>query len=184
MKRLVIGMTGASGAIYGVRILEVLKGQAETHLIMTEQAKKTLLLETDVTIKSVESLASFVHTNEDLTDPLSSGSFMTAGMVIIPCSMKTLSAVANSYSQNLIGRAADVALKERRRLILVARETPLHLGHLKLMTMVTEMGAIVLPPMPGFYHRPETVSQLIDHTVGKVLDLFEIPHNLFRRWQE
>ena len=184
MKRLVIGITGASGAIYGVRLLEVLRGKIETHLIMTEQAKQILLLETDVSVRAVESLASFVHANDDLSSPLSSGSFITQGMVIIPCSIKTLSAVAHSYSQNLIGRAADVNLKERRRVVLVVRETPLHLGHIRLMALVTEMGGVVLPPVPGFYHRPAAIADIVDHTLGKILDLFDMPHELFRRWQK
>jgi 4-hydroxy-3-polyprenylbenzoate decarboxylase len=184
MKRLVIGITGASGAIYGVRLLEVIRGKIETHLIMTEQAKQTLLLETDLSVRDVESLASFVHSNDDLGSSLSSGSFITQGMVIIPCSIKTLSAVAHSYSQNLIGRAADVSLKERRRVVLVVRETPLHLGHIRLMALATEIGCVVLPPVPGFYHRPATIADIVNHTLGKILDLFDIPHELFRRWQK
>ena len=184
MKRLVIGISGASGVIYGIRMLEVLSGKIETHLIMTEQAKRTLALETDIAVETAESLASFVHFDSDLTSPLSSGSFRTQGMIIIPCSIKTLSAVANSYSQTLIARAADVNLKERRRVVLVVRETPLHLGHLRLMAQVTEIGGVVLPPVPAFYHRPNSITDIIDHTVGKILDLFEIPHKLYRRWRE
>ena len=182
MKRLIIGISGASGVIYGIRMLEVLKGKLETHLILTEQAKQTLALETSITAGTVEALASFVHSNNDLSSPLASGSFLAQGMVIIPCSIKTLSAVANSYSQALIARAADVNLKERRRVVLVVRETPLHLGHIRLMARVTEMGGVIFPPLPAFYHRPETVSDIIDHSIGKLLDLFDIPHQLFRRW--
>jgi 4-hydroxy-3-polyprenylbenzoate decarboxylase len=184
MKRLVIGISGASGVIYGIRMLEVLRGKIETHLVMTEQAKRTLACETDITVETVESLASFVHLDSDLASPLSSGSFRTQGMIIIPCSIKTLSAVANSYSQTLIARAADVNLKERRRVVLVVRETPLHLGHLRLMAQVTEIGGVVLPPVAAFYSRPNSITDIIDHTVGKILDLFEIPHKLYRRWRE
>jgi len=182
MKRLVIGISGASGVIYGIRMLEVLRGKIETHLIMTERAKQTLSLETTMPAKAAESLASFAYSDNDLSSPLASGSFLTKGMIIIPCSIKTLSAVANSYSQTLIVRAADVNLKERRRVVLVVRETPLHLGHLRLMARVTEMGGVILPPMPAFYHRPETISEIIDHSIGKILDLFDITHQLFRRW--
>ncbi len=170
--------------IYGIRMLEVLRGKAETHLVMTDQAKKILACETDLTVKAVESLASFVHSDKDLSSPLASGSFINHGMIIIPCSIKSLSAVANSYTQSLIARAADVNLKERRRVVLVVRETPLHLGHLRLMAQVTEMGGVVLPPVPAFYHRPKSIMDIVDHTVGKALDLFEIPHKLFRRWGE
>jgi len=184
MKRLVIGISGASGVIYGIRMLEMLRSKLETHLILTEQAKQTLALETSITVGEVESLASFVHSDNDLSSPLASGSFLTQGMIIIPCSIKTLSAVANSYSQTLIARAADVNLKERRRVVLVVRETPLHLGHLRLMARVTEIGGVILPPLPAFYHRPETISDIIDHTIGKILDIFDIPHDLFRRWRE
>jgi len=184
MKRLVIGISGASGVIYGIRMLEVLRGKLETHLILTEQAKQTLALETSITVSTVESLASFVQSDNDLSSPPASGSFLTQGMIIIPCSIKTLSAVANSYSQTLIARAADVNLKERRRVVLVVRETPLHLGHLRLMARVTEMGGVIFPPLPAFYHRPETISDIIDHSIGKILDLFDIPHHLFRRWRE
>jgi 4-hydroxy-3-polyprenylbenzoate decarboxylase len=184
MKPLVIGITGASGVIYGIRMLEVLRSRVETHLIMTEHAKQTLSLESDMSVEAVESLASATHANDDLAGPLASGSFITQGMIIIPCSIKTLSGIAQSYAQNLLIRAADVNLKERRRVVLVVRETPLHLGHLKLMAAVTEMGGIVLPPMPGFYNRPQTVTQLLDHTIGKILDLFEIQHELFPRWRQ
>ena len=184
MKRLVVGISGASGTIYGIRMLEVLRGKIETHLVITEQAKQTLSLETDVTVGAVESLASFVHSDSDLSSPLASGSFITQGMIIIPCSIKTLSAVANSYCQTLIARAADVNLKERRRVVLVVRETPLHLGHLRLMAQVTKIGGVILPPVPAFYYKPKNVTEIIDYTIGKILDLFEIPHQLFPRWGE
>ena len=184
MRRLVIGISGASGVIYGIRMLEVLRGKIETHLVITEQAKQMLPLETDVTLKAVESIASYVHSDNDLSSSLASGSFKTLGMIIIPCSIKTLSAVANSYNQTLIARAADVNLKERRRIVLVVRETPLHLGHLKLMADVTRAGGVVLTPVPAFYLKPDSIADIIDHTVGKILDLFEIPHKLFRRWRE
>jgi 4-hydroxy-3-polyprenylbenzoate decarboxylase len=184
MKRLVVGISGASGVIYGIRMLEVLRGKIETHLVMTEQAKQTLSLETDLTVGAVESLASFVHSDNDLSSPLASGSFITQGMIIVPCSIKTLSAVANSYGQALIARAADVNLKERRCVVLVVRETPLHLGHIRLMAKVTEMGGVVLPPVPAFYHKPASITDIVDYTIGKILDLFEIPHLLFHRWRE
>ena len=170
--------------IYGIRMLEVLRGKMETHLVMTEHAKQTLSWETDITAETVESLASFVHSDNDLASPLSSGSFITQGMIIIPCSIKTLSAVASSYSQTLIARAADVNLKERRRVVLVVRETPLHLGHLKLMAQVTEMGGVIVPPVPAFYYKPKSVTDIVDYTLGKILDLFEIQHGLFQRWGE
>ena len=183
MKRLIIGISGASGIMYGIRMLEVLQGNIETHLVITDQAKHTLSLETEKTLKEVESLASFVHSDNDLSSALASGSFQTRGMIIIPCSIKTLSAVANSYNQTLIARAADVSLKERRRVVLVVRETPLHLGHLELMAKATKIGGVILPPVPAFYHKPESISDIIDHTVGKALDLFDIPHKLFQRWR-
>jgi len=184
MRRLIVGMSGASGVIYGIRMLEVLRGKIETHLIVTEHAKQTLVWETDIALSDVESLASYVHSDHDLSSPLASGSFRSLGMVIIPCSIKTLSAVANSYCQALIARAADVNLKERRRVVLAVRETPLHLGHLRLMTQVTEMGGVVFPPVPAFYHKPKSVSDLIEHTIGKILDLFEIRHKLSHPWRD
>jgi 4-hydroxy-3-polyprenylbenzoate decarboxylase len=184
MKRLVVGISGASGVIYGIRMLEVLRGKMETHLVITEQAKRMLSFETDLTMGKVKKLASFVHSDNDLSSPVASGSFKTSGMIIIPCSIKTLSAVANSYSQTLIARAADVNLKERRRVVLVVRETPLHFGHIRLMAQVTEMGGVIMPPVPAFYHKPETIADIVDYTVGKILDLYEIEHQLFRRWGE
>lgn len=154
MKRLIIGISGASGAIYGVRLLEVLQGvpDIETHLIMSNAARQTLALETDLQLRDVQSLADVVHDSRDIAASVSSGSFKTAGMVILPCSMKTLSGIVHSYTDNLLTRAADVVLKEHRRLVLCVRETPLHLGHLRMMTTAAELGAIVMPPVPAFYH--------------------------------
>ena len=187
VNRLIVGMSGASGAIYGIRLLEVLKGieDIETHLIISSTAGQTILQETAYNLKQVESLADVAYRFRDIGAAISSGSFKTMGMVIIPCSMKALSGVANSYSDNLLLRAADVVLKDRRRLVLVTRETPLHLGHLKLMVEVTEMGGIIMPPMPAFYHRPKTLDDIINQTVNRILDMFEIDlgYDLFERWQ-
>jgi len=181
--RLIVGISGATGSIYGLRLLEILKEKRiETHLIITSTARKIILEETSYSIKQVENLASYVHENEDLGASISSGSFKTEGMVVIPCSIKSLSAIANSYNENLLVRAADVTLKERRPLVLVVRETPLHKGHLTLMVKAAELGATILPPVPAFYFHPKTIDDLIHHTVGKVLDIFEINHNLFARW--
>ncbi len=183
--RIVIGMSGSTGAIYGIRLLEVLAElpEVETHLVMSTPARETIALETDYAIKDVEKLAHKVHRINNIAASISSGSFKTDGMVVIPCSMKTLSGIANSYNDNLLVRAADVTLKERRRLVLVTRETPLHLGHLRLMMQVTEMGAILLPPMPAFYHRPKTIDDIINQTVSRVLDLVGVEHkDLFKRW--
>jgi len=187
LKRLIIGISGASGVVYGVRMLEVLREVegVETHLVMTPAAKKTIVLETDLGVSNVEALANEVHGFGDISASLSSGSYKTTGMVVIPCAMKTLSGIANSYSDNLLLRAADVALKDRRKLVLVVRETPLHLGHLRLMAQVTEMGAILMPPMPAFYHRPKTIDDLINQTVNRVLDVLDIElgKDLFARWE-
>ncbi len=183
MKRLVIGITGASGSIYGIRLLEAIKGKVETHLILTQTAKEIITIETSYDIDSVMGLVSFVHDNDDLMSPISSGSFKTDGMVIIPCSIKSLSAVANSYNESLLARAADVTLKECRKLVLSVRETPFHIGHLKLMVKITENGGVIIPPIPAFYHKPETISDLIDHTVGKILDFLEIEHSLYKHWE-
>lgn len=185
--RLVVGISGASGVIYGIRLLEVLHTlkDVETHLIMSDPSKQIMRLETDYKVKDVEAMADVVYRFDDLAAPISSGSFPTAGMVVIPCSMKTLSGIAFSFNDNLLVRAADVTLKERRTLLIVPRETPLHLGHLRLMTQVVEMGAILLPPMPAFYHHPQTLDDIINQTVGHVLDLFGIQLNadLFERWR-
>jgi flavin prenyltransferase len=183
--RLVVGITGATGAIYGIRLLEVLHllGDVETHLVLTSVAKQTIVYETDYTIVQVQALATQVYSDRDVGAAISSGSFRTAGMVIAPCSIKTLSGIANSYDDNLIVRAADVSLKERRPLVLLLRETPLHLGHLRLMTAVTECGAVVMPPVPAFYTRPRSLDDIVNQTVGRVLDQFEIETDIFSRWQ-
>ena len=181
----VVGISGASGAIYGVRLLEVLGARAdvETHLVMSAGAKTTIRYETDRDPADVAALADVTYDERDLAASLASGSFLTDGMVIAPCSMRTLSGVANSAADNLITRAADVHLKERRRLVLVVRETPLHAGHLRLMSDATAAGAVILPPVPGFYTRPQTIADIVDHTVGKVLDVLGIhDHELFSRW--
>lgn len=187
MKRLIIGISGASGVIYGIRMLEVLRDvpDVETHLIMSPAASTTIGLETNYAPDQIPALADVAYRFKDIAAAVSSGSFKTEGMVVIPCSMKTLAGIANSFSDNLLLRAADVILKERRRLVLVARETPLHLGHLRLMTQVTEMGAIVAPPVPAFYHKPETLTDIVNQTVNRVLDLMQIdlPADLFTRWQ-
>ena len=183
MKKLIVGISGATGAIYGIRLLEVLsKSDVETHLIITEAAKKTILMETNWEIKKIKSLAKVTYDIKDLGAAISSGSFLSEGMVIIPCSIKSLSGIANSFNENLLIRAADVTLKERRKLVLVVRETPLHLGHLELMLQASRIGATLLPPIPAFYFHPKTIDDLINHTVGKVLDLFGMNHHLFNRW--
>lgn len=187
MKRLIIGISGASGAIYGVRLLQVLRDVAgvETHLVMSQAARQTLSLETDLSLRDVQALADVVHDARDIAASISSGSFKTAGMVILPCSIKTLSGIVNSYTDTLVTRAADVVLKERRPLVLCVRETPLHLGHLRLMTQAAELGAVIMPPVPAFYHRPQTLDDIINQTVNRVLDQFDIdlPKDLFTRWQ-
>ena len=186
MKRLIVGISGASGAIYGVRLLQVLQQlpDIETHLILSNAARQTLALETDISLREVQALADVVHDARDIAASLSSGSFKTHGMVILPCSIKTLSGIVHSYTDGLLTRAADVVLKERRPLVLCVRETPLHLGHLRLMTQAAEMGAVIMPPMPAFYHRPQSVQDIIDQTVNRVLDQFdiELPQDLFTRW--
>jgi 4-hydroxy-3-polyprenylbenzoate decarboxylase len=176
-------MSGASGAIYGLRILEVLRDLGiETHLVMSDSAKRTIVYETDRKIDEVKQLATHVHELNDVGACISSGSFKHDGMVIAPCSIKTLSALAQSFNTNLLIRAADVTLKERRKLVLMVRETPLHLGHLRLMTHVTETGAVVLPPLPAFYHRPKTLEDIIDQSVNKALDQLGVEAELFHRW--
>lgn len=187
MKQLIVGISGASGAIYGVRLLEVLRDVADvqTHLVMSQAARQTLSLETDFSLRDVQALADVVHDARDIAASISSGSFKTAGMVILPCSIKTLSGIVNSYTDTLVTRAADVVLKERRTLVLCVRETPLHLGHLRLMTQAAELGAVIMPPVPAFYHRPQTLDDVINQTVNRVLDQFDIdlPEDLFSRWQ-
>jgi 4-hydroxy-3-polyprenylbenzoate decarboxylase len=186
-KRIIIGISGASGPIYGVRLLEVLAGYSEweKHLILTSSAIETVRYELkDWDVKKIEKLADFVHSPQDMTAAIASGSFITQGMVVAPCSMKTLGNIAHSTGGDLLTRAADVALKERRRLILLPRETPLHLGHLRNMVSVTEMGAVVLPPVPAFYHQPKSIDDLVNQTIGKILDQFQIEHDLFKRWKD
>ena len=185
-KRIIVGLTGASGVIHGIRLLEVLRTVAgvETHAILSKAAKRTIDLETDRPVGEVEALADAAYGNGDIAAAVASGSFRTDAMVVVPCSMKTLSGIANSHADSLIVRAADVALKDRRRLVLVPRETPLHLGHLRLLVKAAEMGAVVLPPMPAFYHRPATVEEIVDQTVNRIVDLLdiELDEDLFRRW--
>ncbi len=186
MKRLVIGIAGASGVIYAVRLLEVLHDvqNVETHLVLSDAARQTIGYETNFTVEKVMELADVQHSIKNIAASISSGSFKTMGMVVVPCSMKTLSGIAMSFSDNLLLRAADVTLKDRRPLVLLPRETPLHLGHLRLMVQVSEMGAILLPPMPAFYHRPKTVDDIINQTINRVLDVLkiELEHDLFDRW--
>ena len=182
--RIVVGLAGSSAPIYGIRTLQALKEVGvETHLVVSDGAKRTIPLETHWTVKKIEALATVAYANSELAASISSGSFQTDGMIIAPCSMKTLAGIAHSFSQDLLVRAADVTLKERRKLVLVPRETPLHLGHLRNMVLATEIGAVILPPVPAFYHQPKTVEDLIDQTVGKILDQFHIEHTLFRRWR-
>jgi 4-hydroxy-3-polyprenylbenzoate decarboxylase len=181
--RLVVGITGASGAIYGVRLLELLKDCGiETHLVMSRAAQMTLAYETDLKVAQVEKLATVVHSYDDIGAACSSGSFMTTGMIVAPCSIKTMSEIATGTTGNLIARSADVALKERRRVVLLLRETPLHIGHIRTMAAVTEAGAIVYPPVPAFYAQPKSLAEMIDHTLGRVLDLFDIDVGKVRRW--
>ena len=182
--RLIIGISGSSGVIYGIRMLEVLQEQAdvETHLVMSGAGKMNIPIETDYTINQVEGLADVVHKFHNVAANISSGSFHTDGMIVAPCSMKTLSSIVNSYADNLLSRAADVILKESRRLVLMPRETPLHVGHCKLLYEAAQMGIKIAPPMPAFYNRPETVDDIINHSVGRVLDLFGIDPGMVKRW--
>jgi 3-octaprenyl-4hydroxybenzoate decarboxylase (EC 4.1.1.-) len=182
--KLVVGISGATGAIYGIRMLQTLRAsQVETHIILTDSAKRTIEMETAFTVKEVENLADYVYDNRDINASIASGSFITDGMLIVPCAIKSLSALANSYNDSLLIRAADVILKERRKLVVIPRETPLHIGHLKLLLAVAEMGAVILPPMPAYYHLPKTIDDIINHTVGKALDQYSIDHQLFKRWE-
>ncbi|UCG63787.1 MAG: UbiX family flavin prenyltransferase [Deltaproteobacteria bacterium] len=185
-KRIVIGITGATGVVYGIELLKQLSRNkdVETHLIISDSGKRNITLETDLTVREVESMAHTVYSNDDLGAPPASGSFLTSGMIVAPCTIKTLSGIANSYSDNLLVRSADVTLKEKRKLVLMVRETPLHRGHLNLMGMAADMGAHILPPIPSFYNHPKTIEDIIHQTIGKVFDYFEIEHNLFNRWGE
>lgn len=182
---LIVAITGATGVIYGVEMLRVLKelGQ-ETHLIVSEAAGKNLAIETAYSLDDVKSLASVVYDNNDIGAAVASGSFRTCGMIVAPCTVKTLSAIANSFTYNLVVRAADVTLKERRKLVLMVRETPLHKGHLDLMSRAADCGAVILPPMPAFYHHPESIMDLVHQSIGKALDQVGIEHTLFKRWGE
>jgi 4-hydroxy-3-polyprenylbenzoate decarboxylase len=184
-RRIIVAITGATGAIYGVRLLQRLSATpgVHTHLVISDAASLTLHQEVGMQKRDVEALAHVVHKNREIGASVASGSFHTDGMVIAPCSMKTLAAVAHGLSDNLIARAADVVLKERRRLILMVRETPFNLAHLRNMTAVTEMGGIVFPPVPGFYQRPATIDDMVDHTVARVLDLLDIEHTLAPQWR-
>lgn len=186
MRKLIVGISGATGAIYGVRMLEILAGikDVETHLVLTRAAKMTIEVETPHTIKAVEALADFVHDINNVGASISSGSFRTEGMVIAPCSMKSMGGIAHSVGGDLLVRAADVVLKERKRLVLLVRETPLHLGHLESMVALTRMGAVIFPPVPAFYHRPKTLDEVVNQTITRVLDQFGIDVGLFERWSD
>ncbi len=185
MKRIVVGISGASGAVYGIRFLELLRGlpDVETHLVVSDPAKRTIVEETDWAMKDVLALAACRYDNKDIGAAIASGSFKTDGMVIVPCSVKTAASVAHCLADNLLTRAADVTLKEGRPLILVVRETPLHLGHLRVLTALAEMGAVILPPMPAFYNRPKQIEDLVDHTLARVLDRLGLPQHLVTQWQ-
>jgi 4-hydroxy-3-polyprenylbenzoate decarboxylase len=182
---LIIGITGATGAIYGVRLLETLSTMKdiETHLVISRAGEKTIGYETGRKIAAVRQLANYSYDVDDIFAPISSGSFYRDGMIVAPCTIKTMSALANSYSDNLLTRAGDVTLKEGKKLVLAVRETPLHLGHLRNMARLAEMGAVILPPVPAFYHKPKTIQDIVDHTVGKLLDVFEIKHELYKKWE-
>lgn len=183
--RLIIAMSGASGVIYGIRLLEVLQqlAEVETHLVMSDSAKMNIAIETEWAAADVKAMADHVHSNKNIAASIASGSFKTAGMIVAPCSIKTLSAIANSYADSLIVRAADVVLKERRRLVLLPRETPLHTGHCELLYKASQIGAIIAPPMPAHYIKPQTIDDLVDHHVGRVLDLFDLDPGLVKRWR-
>lgn len=184
-RRIVVALSGASGAVYGVRLIEVLAAMQdiELHAVISRGAAATIRYEVDREPADVAAMADYVHDERDLAAPLASGTFLTDGMVVAPCSIRSLSAIANSANDNLLVRAADVHMKERRPLVLVVRETPLHEGHLRLMTLAARSGAVILPPVPGFYIRPATIAELVDHTVGKVLDSLRIAHELSPRWE-
>jgi 4-hydroxy-3-polyprenylbenzoate decarboxylase len=183
-RRLTVGISGASGVVYGIRMLELLREtDVETHLVMSRSAEMTLAYETDLKIKDVRALAKVNHPNTDIGASISSGSFQTMGMVVAPCSIKTMSEIATGVTSSLLSRAADVVLKERRRLVLAVRETPLHSGHLRTMTQLADMGAIIAPIVPAFYNRPKTINDIINHTVGRLLDLFGLDMPVVKRWQ-
>jgi len=185
VKRIVVGISGASGAVYGIRFLELLRGlpDVETHLVVSDPAKRTIVEETDWAVKDVLALATRRYDNKDIGAAIASGSFKTDGMVIVPCSVKAAASVAHCHADNLLTRAADVTLKEGRPLILVVRETPLHLGHLRVLVALAEMGAVILPPMPAFYNRPKQIEDLVDHTLARVLDRLGLPQQLVTEWK-
>ena len=185
MKKIIVGMSGSSGSIYGIRLLEILKSISgvETHLVISPNAKLNIEIETPHTVKYVENLADEVQSYRNQAASISSGSFKTDGMIVAPCSMKTLSAIVNSYADNLLVRAADVVLKENRKLVLVPRETPLHVGHCKLLYEGAQLGAVIAPPMPAFYNQPETIDDLVNHSVGRILDLFDLDVGILKRWE-
>jgi len=182
--RIIVGISGSSGVIYGIRLLEAMReySKAEIHLVLSPAAEDNIRIETSYKVEDVKALGHVVYKHTNLAASISSGSFRTDGMVVVPCSMKSLSEIAYSNSNNLLARAADVCLKERRRLVIVPRETPLHKGHLEMMLRVTDLGGIVLLPVPSFYHAPQTIDDIISQTIGKILDQFDIEHDLFRRW--
>jgi 4-hydroxy-3-polyprenylbenzoate decarboxylase len=184
MRRIIVGISGASGSAYGYMALQALRaiGGVETHLVVSDAARRTIELELDIDAGVFEGLADVVHRCDDLAAAISSGSFITDGMIVIPCSMKSASAIAYAFNENLLVRAADVCLKERRKLVLVVRESPLHLGHLRTLTQLAELGAVILPPIPAMYANPRSVDEIVAHTVGKALDQFGITHDLFKRW--
>lgn len=184
-KQIIVGISGASGVIYGIRLLEALRDidSVETHLIMTDSAQINVAVETDWSVADVKALADHVYGNKDVAARIASGSFPTEGMLVAPCSIKTLSAIANSYADSLLVRAADVVLKEQRRLVLVPRETPLHTGHCELLYKASQIGAVIAPPMPAHYIKPQSVEDLVDHHVGRLLDLFGLESGLVSRWQ-
>lgn len=185
MKRIIVGISGASGAIYGFRLLQELSkiNDIESHLVVSPSARRTLKEETDLELSDLTDLADVVHNHKNIGASIASGSFITDGMIIAPCSIKTLSQIANSHNDDLISRAADVCLKEHRKLILLLRETPLHLGHIELMRDAARFGAIIMPPVPAFYNKPKSVDDIVLHTVGRLLDHFNISHNLVMRWE-
>ena len=184
-QRIVIGISGASGVIYGIKLLNLLQEKDfETHLIISESGRQNIEIETSYKADDVAAMADYTYDNRDVGAALASGSYLTEGMVVVPCTIKTLSGIANSYTNNLLVRAADVTLKEKRKLVLVVRETPLHVGHLSLMMKAANMGAHILPPVPSFYHQPKTIDDIIHQTIGKIFDYLGIEHNLYKRWGE
>lgn len=183
--RLIVGISGASGVIYGIRLLEILKSHedVDTHLILSRHGRLNISVETDYSAKEVEAMADEIYSDRNLAAKLSSGSFKTDAMIVVPCSMKTLSGIVHSYADNLLVRAADVVLKDCRRLLLVPRESPLHVGHTRMIHQAAQMGAVIVPPMPAFYNRPETVDDIINHTVGRILDLLGLEADFVKRWE-